>query len=126
MHQHIGWVRVDPKRAGALQVLHSVASRLQRDPERAFADGRKHVPNAVADNNAVTNGAQAFCRRYKDVGGRLGFFHVIASHNLDAARQVQVLEQKARLGLPARGCDCNTNTVPGEMVQQLIRARQRG
>jgi hypothetical protein len=36
-----------------------------------------------------------------------------------------VLKQKTGLFFPSRGCDCNPNVMPGEMLQQLIRPGQR-
>src|SRR5437764_5807926 len=125
MHQHVGWIRVNSKGAGPLQIFHSVASGLQCDSECAFAARRKHVPDTVTHNNAVIDAnVQAFGSGYKDVRGRLSFFHIIAGENLDGARQVEVLEQEAGLRLPSGGCNCHTNMMAGEMIEQLIRPRK--
>src|SRR5436305_4707412 len=119
MHQHVGWIRVNSKGAGPLQIFHSVASRLQCDSECAFAAGRKHVPDTVTHNNAVIDAnVQAFGSGYKDVGGRLSFFHIIAGDNLDGALQLEVLEQEAGMRLPSRGCNCHTNMMAGEMIDR--------
>ena len=53
MFQHVGWICIDAKGASLLQFGLAVATREKTHCERSSATRGEHVPNAIANNNAV-------------------------------------------------------------------------
>ena len=79
VHEHVGGVGVNPKGAGALQFFLTIAAREETHAQRAFAHGGEQVPDAVADDDAVTDGdIQSICGEREYVGRRLGPLYVVS------------------------------------------------
>ncbi len=82
MFQHVGWICVDTKGASLFQFGLAVATREKAHRQRSAATRGKHVPNAIADYNAVFHwNSQLPGRTNEYIGRRLGLGNIIASDN---------------------------------------------
>lgn len=89
MCQHLGGICVDAKGARLLQFGLAVAAREKAHRERSPATRGEHIPNAIANHNAIFHGnAQPLGGADKYVGSRLGLCNIVASDHHCVSRGV--------------------------------------
>ena len=83
MLEQVLGVFVDAHRAGAFQLILAIAARQQADTEGVAAPGRQHVPDRIADHDAILDRlAEFFGRGEEQVRIGLGILYFITGDDV--------------------------------------------
>lgn len=90
MFQHVGRICIDAKGASLFQFGLAVATGEKAHRERSPATRRQHIPNVVANDNAVVQrNSQPLSRGDEYIGRRFGLGNSIAGDDCCLSRDSQ-------------------------------------
>lgn len=127
MFEHVCRIFIDPQSSAPLELIATVSAGEQPNAERTAASSGQHIPDTVSDDIGAHGAVPEPSRSLDEKGWvRLCIFDLVAGDDNGCCRiDAKCLDIGHRSDHSAACCDCPGQLKLVQLVQEVLRARQR-